>query len=117
MPMTFRQRDRSVQEYFTSLAPAAALDEARTFFSRRNSIYSAFLEQESERHITLRGQGGEEIVIAAVADSGGTRVTGSTYLFDQQVARFFATLPPGPPRSPDPSDPANADVAHDTAHP
>ena len=24
----------------------------------------------------------------------GTLVTGSTYLFDQQVARFFATLPP-----------------------
>ena len=29
----------------------------------------------------------------ATAGSGGTRVTGSTYLFDMQIARFFATLP------------------------
>ena len=26
--------------------------------------------------------------------AGGTRVTGSSYLFDMQVARFFSTLPP-----------------------
>lgn len=115
--MTFRQRDRSVQEYFTSLPPAAVLDAAKSFFSRRNSIYSAFLEQESDRHITLRGQGGEEIVIAAVEASGGTHATGSTYLFDQQIARFFATLPPARPRTPEPADPVNAPVAHATAHP
>lgn len=94
--MTFRQSDRTMQEYSTSLAPAEALDAAKTFFSRRNNIYSAFLEQESERHITLRGQGGEEIVIGVAADASRTRVTASTYLFDQQVARFFATLPPAP---------------------
>lgn len=92
--MTFQQRDRSVQECFTSLAPSEALDAAKKFFSRRNSIYSAFLEQESAQHITLRGQGGEEIAIAATPDASGTRVIGSSYLFDQQVARFFATLPP-----------------------
>jgi hypothetical protein len=27
-----------------------------------------------------------------VPGAGETKVTGSTYLFDQQVARFFATL-------------------------
>jgi hypothetical protein len=45
--------------------------------------------------VSLRGQGGEEVLIAAAAagDGNGTRVTGSTYLFDQQIARFFATLP------------------------
>jgi hypothetical protein len=42
--------------------------------------------------VTLRGQGGEEVVIAAIPGVGTTKVTGSTYLFDQQVARFFATL-------------------------
>ncbi|MGI9140749.1 MAG: hypothetical protein ACR2GJ_06560 [Gemmatimonadaceae bacterium] len=94
--MISRQRDRSMQEYFTTLAPAAALDAAKVFFSRRNNIYSAFLEQESERHITMRGQGGEEIVIGVASVASGTRVTGSTYLFDQQIARFFATLPPAP---------------------
>jgi hypothetical protein len=44
----------------------------------------------------MRGQGGEEVVIAAVAAAGQTMVTGSTYLFDQQIARFFATLAPVP---------------------
>jgi hypothetical protein len=46
----------------------------------------------------MRGQGGEEVVIGAVAGAGAgeTRVTGSTYLFDQQIARFFATLAPVP---------------------
>jgi hypothetical protein len=46
--------------------------------------------------VTLRGQGGEEVVIAAIPGAGETRVTGSTYLFDQQIARFFATLAPVP---------------------
>lgn len=114
--MTSRQRDRSVQEYSTSLAPAAVLDAAKSFFGERNSIYSAFLEQESGRHITLRGQGGEEIVIGVVPVGTGTRVTGSTYLFDQQVARFFATLPPAP-ASADALKAPTADVAQQTAHP
>ena len=110
--MTFRQRDRTVQEYRTTLAPAATLEAAKTFFSRRNNIYSAFLEQESERHITLRGQGGEEIVIGVAGDASGTRVTGSSYLFDQQVARFFATLP-----APAVREETGADVALESAHP
>lgn len=114
--MPFRQRDRSVMEYRTTLAPAATLEAAKAFFARRNSIYSAFLEQESERHITLRGQGGEEIVIGVAGDASGTRVTGSSYLFDQQVARFFATLPPtaGPREA---AGGAGADVALESAHP
>lgn len=111
--MPFRQRDRSVQEYRTSLEPAATLEAARTFFSRRNNIYSAFLEQESDRHLTLRGQGGEEIVIGVAGDASGTRVTGSSYLFDQQVARFFASLPPAAGSR----EASGADVALGSAHP
>ena len=45
----------------------------------------------------LRGQGGEELVIAARLTDAGTAVTGSTYMFDQQVARFLDSLPPAPP--------------------
>ena len=90
------QRDRTLQETTTALTPAEALAAAKSFFSRQNGVYAAFPEQESVRHVTLRGQGGEEIVIAAFADAGGTKVTGSTYLFDQQVARFLATLAPLP---------------------
>lgn len=88
-----RQKDRTLQEYTTTLSSAEVLDRAKKFFARQNGIYSAFPEQESAAHLTLRGQGGEEIVIGVASTDAGTRVTGSTYLFDQQIARFFATLP------------------------
>jgi hypothetical protein len=91
------QRDRTLQETTTSHSPAEVLQAAKQFFARQTGIYAAFPEQESRTHVTLRGQGGEEVVIAAVAGAGQTtRVTGSTYLFDQQVARFLATLAPVP---------------------
>jgi hypothetical protein len=77
----------------TTASGADVLEEAKRFFARQNGIYAAFPEQESSNHLTLRGQGGEEIVIA-VSGSSPTRVTGSTYLFDQQVARFLQALPP-----------------------
>jgi hypothetical protein len=88
-----KQSDRTVQETLTSLPAADVLQEAKRFFSRRPNIYAAFVEQESPAHITLRGQGGEEIVIAVISGDKGTRVTGSTYLFDQQISRFFTQLP------------------------
>jgi hypothetical protein len=91
---------RTLQEARTSLGVEDVLARAKKFFTRRNNIYATFLEKEGPSFATFRGQGGEEIAIAAVGDGGATRVTGSTYLFDQQVARFFATLPPangGPP--------------------
>jgi hypothetical protein len=84
---------RTLQEATTSLAPADVLARATQFFSQRNPLYAAFLEKEGPNHSTFRGQGGEEIVIAATPRDGATLVTGSTYLFDMQVARFFATLP------------------------
>jgi hypothetical protein len=84
---------RTLQEATTSLAPADVLARAKQFFSQRSPLYAAFLEQEGQNHSTFRGQGGEEIVIAAAPKDGATLVTGSTYLFDMQVARFFATLP------------------------
>ena len=90
------QTDRTLQEYSTAASPAEVLERAKIFFARRNGIYAAFPEQESAKHLTLRGQGGEEIVVGVEPADGGTRVTASTYMFDQQVARFFATLPPLP---------------------
>jgi hypothetical protein len=87
---------RTLQETTTSLSGTEVLSQAKSFFSSRPSIYSTFLDLEGPGHCTFRGQGGEEIVIgvAAAAEGGGTRVTGSSYLFDMQVSRFFATLPP-----------------------
>ena len=85
---------RTLQEATTSLRPEQVLDAARDFFTRQASLYAAFIDMEGPGWVSLRGQGGEEVVVAAHAVDGGSRVTGSTYLFDMQVARFLASLPP-----------------------
>lgn len=87
------QTDRTLQETRTSLAPGEVIEAAKRFFTRRNSIYTAFVDMEGPTFVTLRGAGGEEIAVAAAARDAATLVTASTYLFDQQVARFLASLP------------------------
>lgn len=89
-----RQSERTVQEYHTKLPSREVIALAKTWFAQRNGIYAAFVEKEGPTYVTLRGQGGEEIVIGTTPKGDGTLVTGSTYLFDMQIARFFATLPP-----------------------
>jgi hypothetical protein len=88
-----QQRDRTLQQTVTSLGAAEVLAAAKHFFARRNSIYAAFVEKEGPTFVALRGQGGEEVIFGVAPAEGGTAVTGSTYIFDQQVARFFSTLP------------------------
>jgi hypothetical protein len=88
------QSQRTLQEYRSTLSPAEVLAAAKKFFTRSSSIYATFLEKEGPGYVTFRGQGGEELVIAATVRDGATLVTGSTYLFDMQIARFFSTLPP-----------------------
>jgi hypothetical protein len=85
-----------LQEITTPMPPADVLAAAKKFFSRRSPIYAAFLEKEGPSYLTFRGQGGEELVIGVMSSAAGTIVRGSTYLFDQQVARFFSTLDPRP---------------------
>jgi hypothetical protein len=84
---------RTLQEYVTSLPAAEVLTRAKEFFSRRTPLYATFLDKEGPNFCSFRGQGGEELVIGVAPTDGGTRITGSTYLFDMQVARFFSTLP------------------------
>ena len=88
--------DRTLQEFRTSAPPQEVLDRAKTFFSHRNPLYAAFIDMEGPGYVTFRGQGTEELVIAATPKDGATLVTGSTYLFDVQVARFLSTLPAAP---------------------
>ena len=95
-----QQSRRTLQETTTTIAPAEVMAAAKRFFTRSNSLYASFLEKEGPTWATFRGQGGEEIAIAVSAGEGGTRVTASTYLFDQQVARFFASLPTVPAATP-----------------
>jgi hypothetical protein len=85
--------DRTLQELTTALAPEDVIARAKQFFSERSSLYATFLDLEGPGFATFRGQGGEELVIAATAKDGATLVTGSTYLFDIQIARFLSTLP------------------------
>ena len=105
-----------IHETTTSLAPEEVLRRAKEFFAERVPATGCFLERESPRHVALRGQGGEEIVIAVFpmdpGAGGGTAVRGSTLLFDQQVGRFLATLPEtaSPEAAPD-----GRQTAHDTS--
>ncbi len=92
-PPVNSQRGRTLQETETTLSGPEVISAAKDFFTRRNGIYASFLDKEGPGYVTFRGQGGEEIVIGAAASGPGTKVSGSTYLYDQQVARFFSGLP------------------------
>jgi hypothetical protein len=68
---------------------------AQQFFAERVPNAAAFVEKQGANFITLRGQGGEEVVLSAWEDheKGVTRVRASTLFFDQALDRFFSTLP------------------------
>ena len=78
-----------------SLAPAEVLARAQQFFAERVPHAAAFVEKSGPTFVTLRGQGGEELVISAWddKDKGVTRVRASTLFFDQALDRFLSTLP------------------------
>jgi hypothetical protein len=82
-----------VHEVVTALEGAEVLRRAKRFFAERVPMQAAFPEEEGPAFLTLRGQGGEEVAMAVTSAPGGTRVRASTLLFDQQVDRFFSTLP------------------------
>lgn len=84
---------RTQQETDTSLDGAAVLAAATEFFATRSGIYAAFPEKSGPTYVALRGQGGEDVLFGVAAIPGGTRVTGSSYMFDQQIARFLSALP------------------------
>ena len=105
-----QQSSRTLQTYDTTLAAPEVLAAAKRFFARRSGIYSAFLEKEGPTYVAMRGQGGEEVLFGVAPLDGGTRVTGSTYLFDQQVARFLSSLPGLEAPAPDESAPPTVDA-------
>ncbi|HET7632212.1 MAG TPA: hypothetical protein VFK16_07860 [Gemmatimonadaceae bacterium] len=83
----------TMQEHFTTLAPEAVMAQAQQFFSKRNPLYATNIDLSGPAWASFRGQGGEELVVAARAVPGGSHVTGSSYMFTMQLARFFTTLP------------------------
>ncbi len=82
-----------VFETTTTLAADEVFARAKRFFAERVPHTAAFPEREGPGFLVLRGQGGEEVALAAVVRDGGTHVRGSTLLFDQAVGRFLSTLP------------------------
>ena len=80
-------------ETITTLGAAEVLERARKFFAERVPANAAFPEKEGPTWLVLRGQGGEEISLSAVAADGVTKVRGGTLFFDQSVSRFLSTLP------------------------
>lgn len=80
-------------ETLTSLEGPEVLARAKRFFAERVPLSAAYPENEGAGFLVLRGQGGEEIALAVMAAPGGTKVRGSTLLFDQAVDRFLSTLP------------------------
>jgi len=88
-----RQIDRTLQDTLTSMPPADVIAAAKEFFARYNTVYTAFVDMEGPDFVSMRGAGNEEVIVAATPKNGATFVTGSTYYFDQQLARFLASLP------------------------
>ena len=67
-----------VFETTTSLSPADVFARAKRFFAERVPSTAAFPEKEGPGWLVLRGQGGEEVALAAVAGDGATRVRTAT---------------------------------------
>lgn len=82
-----------IQDALTTLPAADVLARAKQFFAERVPHAAAYPEKEGPTWLVLRGQGGEEIALAAMPSNGVTRVRASTLLFDQAVSRFLSTLP------------------------
>jgi hypothetical protein len=95
-----QQSTRQLQQRLTALAVSEVLDHATGFFARGGGIYTAFLETRGVSHVAMRGQGGEELIVAARLVPEGTMVSGSSYLFDQQIAAFLDSLPVARPFAP-----------------
>lgn len=86
-------------ETLTTLTAAEVVTRAKAFFAERVPQTAAYPEKEGAGYLALRGQGGEEIALAAFPAEGGVRVRASTLFFDQAVQRFLSTLPEAAPAS------------------
>lgn len=89
-----QQSNRIYMKHRTAMPPGEVLAGAKRFFAEGMAVYAAFFEKEGPNYVVMRGQGGEELVIAVEEIAGGTLVSGGTYMFDAQVLRFYASLPP-----------------------
>lgn len=81
-----------VHEATTPLAASTVLAHAKAFFAERVPHNAAYPEKEGPHFLVLRGQGGEEIALAAWQGEQGTRIRASSQFFDQAIMRFLSSL-------------------------
>lgn len=82
-----------VHTYLTTLPGSEVLIRAKEFFAERIPLSAAYPEKEGPTFLTMRGQGGEEVVFSVAHSPEGTRIRASTLFFDQAISRFLSTLP------------------------
>lgn len=82
-----------VHTYLTTLPGSDVLIRAKEFFAERIPLSAAYPEKEGPTFLTMRGQGGEEVVFSVASSPEGTRIRASTLFFDQAISRFLSTLP------------------------
>ena len=93
--MTNQQRSRTLQQVRTTLARRSGARRGEGVLrAALGHLLGLSRSRPGPTYLTLRGLGGEEIAIGVAAGDGGTTVSASSYMFDQQVARFLSTLPP-----------------------
>lgn len=92
-----------VQEVPTDLQPAEVIRLAREFFASRFSPYGAFMESESDSHLSFQVEAGELVIGIGQTADGRTLVRGSTSRLHHELSQFLATLaPPEEVRQSDP---------------
>ncbi len=82
-----------VQEVRTEMEPREVIRLAREFFTTRFTPYAAFVQEESEGHISLSTDAGE-VVIGTGREGDRTVVRGSTSRLHHELSQFLATLDP-----------------------
>jgi hypothetical protein len=81
-------------ETTTSIDPERVLKKAREFFTGDESVYSAWLESESDTHLTF-GTFRSKIAVSAFPDPEGeapTRVRVSTLRVDDSIGKFMTYI-------------------------
>lgn len=81
-------------EETTDIAPEQVLEKAREFFTGDDSVYTAWLEDESDTHLTF-GTFRNKIAVSAFPDPEGeapTRVRVSTLRVDDSIGKFMTYI-------------------------
>lgn len=83
-----------IRETTTSLPPAVVLEKAKEFFTSELSVYAAWLEEESDSHVTF-STFRSRLAVSAFPDpedEAPTRIRVSTLRVDEAVGKFLTYI-------------------------